>query len=153
MTSGVDHYDLGAADELDELDVGMGALVVTPGAMLDEMRTVDALIRQIEIDVKASSVRQAFKDAFASFREEWRKFYAEHESWWGRMWGAVYEKILDFRRRAEEWRQAFLREGGNTAVPSVAPPGEKPAISNAYLWLVGAGIGAWALASVASMRK
>src|SRR5262245_52814996 len=111
----MDLYELGAADEAD-----LGALVVTPGSMLDEMNTVDALIRQLDIDVQASSVRQPFKSAFISFRDEWRRFYAEHESWLGRMWGAVYEKILDFRRRAEEWRQAFLREGGTTAVPSIA---------------------------------
>jgi hypothetical protein len=143
-----DLYELGAADDAD-----VGALVVTPGAMLDEMNTVDALVRQLDIDVQASNVRQPFKTAFVAFRDEWRRFYAEHESWWGRMWGAVYEKIVDFRRRAEEWRQAFLREGGNTAVPSIAPPGDKPSIPTAYLWLIGAGIGAWALASAASVAR
>ena len=145
----VDIYELGAADD----DADIGALVVTPSAMKDEMNTVDALVRQLDLDVQASRVRQEFKVAFGAFRQEWGAFYKEHEGWWGRLWGAVYEKILDFRRRAEEWRQAFLREGGNTAVPSVAPPGDKPALSNAHLWLIGAGLGAWALASVASIRR
>jgi hypothetical protein len=141
-------YDLGAADDDD-----VGALVVTPSAIKDEMDTVDAFVRQLDVDIQASNVRQPFKDAFNAFRDEWRRFNAEHETWWGRLWGAVYEKATDYRRRAEEWRKAFLAEGGYTAVPSVAPPPSKAGGSSAYLWLAGAGLAALGLSSVASMRR
>src|SRR4028118_1763509 len=87
-----DLYALGAADE-EEPSAEVGALIVTPQAMKDEMNTIEFLIGQLAMDIQKSTVRPEFKSAFESFRKEWRAFYETHQGWWDRMWGATAEKI------------------------------------------------------------
>ena len=90
----------------------------TPGAILDEMETVDRIVRQLDEDVRRSPVPDDFKRRWRAFVDEWERFYAEHRSWWGRAWYSVYEKTRDFRKRAEAWRVALLAAGGRTSLPA-----------------------------------
>jgi hypothetical protein len=133
----------------------VGALVISPADMLDEMNTVDAAVRQLSAVIAVSTVGQAFKQAFAAFATEWSTFYAAHAGWAQRLWSATYEKTLEYRQRTEEWRVAFAREGGNPMMPPLAPPaGPKPSGGgHPVYWLVGAGLAAWAFSSVASVAK
>lgn len=88
-----------------------------PGAIFDELETVQNVVRQLDRDVAASRVREDFKRSWRGFAAEWARFYAAHRGWWSRTWYAVYEKALDFRRRTEAWRVAFVGEGGRTSLP------------------------------------
>jgi len=90
----------------------------TPGAILDEMETVERIVRQLDEDVRASPVSETFKKRWRAFADEWAKFYREHRGWWDRAWYSVYEKTRDFRRRAEAWRVALLDAGGKTSLPA-----------------------------------
>jgi hypothetical protein len=109
-------------DADDDDDVLIGALIRSPGAIKSEMDTVDAGVKQLDSDIMASTVRQAFKQSWRVFVGEWQKFYAGHQSWTSRLWHAAYEKTIEYRRRLEEWRQLFVREGGSATGPSFAPP-------------------------------
>lgn len=88
-----------------------------PGAILDEMETVQTIVKHLDQDVAASHVRDDFKRSWRGFVDEWTKFYAGHHGWWSRTWYAVYEKAIDFRKRTEAWRVAFVGEGGHTSLP------------------------------------
>jgi hypothetical protein len=88
-----------------------------PGAIYDEMETVQGIVRQLDEDVRSSHVRDEFKRAWSLFADEWRRFYEGHRGWWSRTWYAVYEKTIDFRKRVEQWRVALLAEGGHTSLP------------------------------------
>jgi len=101
----------------------MGALVLTPGAIFAEMKTVDAAIKQLDSDIMASKARDAFKQAWRAFAVEWQAFFKSHSRWTDRLWGASYEKTLDYRKRVGEWRVAFEREGGQPSAPGLAMPG------------------------------
>lgn len=121
-------------------DDDLGALVVTPGAILAEMNTVDAAVKQLDSDVMASAARDAFKKSWRGFVTEWQAFYKDHASWTDRLWGAPYEKTLDYRRRVGEWRTAFEREGGQASGPQISVPGgerEGPGSWKAVLVLAG----------------
>ncbi len=143
-------YDLGAVDDF------VGApLVVTPAFIKAEMETVEAAVRQLETDVAASKARVEFKKAFAAFVAEWRKFYGAHQSWTSRLWAAAYSKVSDFRVRLETWRTAFVREGGQPVAPSIkiAEPTVGGFSSKTLVLLAGGVVAAWALSSIAQMRK
>lgn len=88
-----------------------------PGAILDEIETVQGIVRQLDEDVRTSPVPEDFKRTWRAFADEWARFYAAHRGWWSRTWYAVYEKTRDFRRRTEAWRVALLAAGGHTALP------------------------------------
>ncbi len=136
--------------ECEDMDA-LGALVVTPGAMLAEMNTIDATVRQLDIEIMSSVVNVEFKDAWRRFVAEWQVFHQNHEDWWDRTWGVIYDKVLDYRRRVEEWRGQFHRAGGHSVSPPLpAAPGGPPVAWNKLYWLAAALVGTWALTSVAS---
>lgn len=103
-------------------DPDMGSLIVTPGAIKAEMDTVQAGVSQLDADIMSSNVRDPFKKAWRGFVAEWNTFYKAHEGWFARSWGKAYTKALDYRRRTDEWRAAFLREGGAATGPALTPP-------------------------------
>jgi hypothetical protein len=105
---------------------GVGAVAVTPGEILDQMNTVDALARQLDVDIAAAPVRAEFKAGWAGFLAEWRKFYEEHKGFTGRIWNSVYNDTLAYRRRFEDWSAAYAREAwqsrGAGPAGSAGPP-------------------------------
>lgn len=103
---------------------GRNALVVMPAEILSEMETVNAIVLQLGRDVARTSVPPVFAEGWAAFASEWAQFFAEHQSWWSRTWGAVYEKTVEYRKRAASWRAELERQGGRPTGPKDAPPGE-----------------------------
>jgi hypothetical protein len=102
---------------------GVGAVAVTPGEILDQMNTVDALARQLDVDIAAAPVRPEFRAGWASFLAEWRRFYEEHKGFTGRIWNTVYSDTLAYRRRFEDWSAAFAREAWQARGAVAAAPG------------------------------
>jgi hypothetical protein len=96
----------------------VGAVVVTPGEILAEMDTVDAAVRQLDAEVGTVPVTATFKQGWAAFGVEWRKFYDEHKGLTGRIWTEVYRQTLAYRRRVEEWFASFAREGWHALTES-----------------------------------
>ncbi|MDX2023246.1 MAG: hypothetical protein SF187_23635 [Deltaproteobacteria bacterium] len=112
----------------------LGALIVTPGAMLDELNTVNNGVKQLDADISASKVREAFKKAWADFTVEWKKFYDSKQGFFSRTWGSTMEKTIEYRKRVDEWRAAFNREGGLTTGPTLNVPEPKGATGGSWRW-------------------
>ena len=127
-------WEAGARD-LDEL----GALIYTPGVIKAELEAVNTAANQLDVDIKAAAnVRAEFKGAWRGFLTEWQGFYKNNSGLWSRLWGGVYEKAAEYRKRVEQWRQAMEREGGKPSSPSVTVP--EPATGGGWKWmLLGAG--------------
>ena len=112
-----------AAERAHELR-GRNAVVQMPGDILDEMKTTHAIIEQLGRDVAGAAVAvpATFRSGWQAFAEEWRRFYDEHQSWWSRTWYASYEKTLEYRKRAADWRRKLEQLGGQTTAPPDEPP-------------------------------
>jgi hypothetical protein len=141
-------WEAGASD-LDEL----GALIYTPGVIKAELEAVNTAAGQLDVDIKAAKVRDEFKRAWQGFFTEWKGFYKNNSGLWSRLWGGLYQKANEYRKRVEQWRQAFQQEGGRPSSPSAIVP-EAPG-SGSWKWaLIGAGglMVAGALVSKSVMR-
>jgi hypothetical protein len=130
------------ANECDEL----GALVVSPSAIKHEIETVDSAARQLDSEVRASSVAPEFLKAWEAFRAEWRKFFDGHQRWVDLLFDATYFKALEFRRRVGSWRDAFIKAGGRPLAPGL--PGE----SLSFPWERIAMVAGGAIATLGVMR-
>ncbi len=126
-------WEAGAAD-LDEV----GALVYTPGVIKAELEAVNTAAGQLDMDIKPAKVRDEFKRAWKAFLDEWKAFYKNNSGYWSRLWGGVYQKAVEYRKRIEQWREAFEREGGRPTGPSAVVP-ETPKAGSWKWALLGAG--------------
>lgn len=118
------------------------ASIYTPGAILDEMNTVRGLIAQLDRDIVASSVDDAFKTTWRVFFDEYEAFYRNHLGWLDRFWIASYEKATEYRQRTLDWRKRFSALGGRVSAPVDTLP-EKPGaqlVSAAKWLLIGGGV-------------
>lgn len=96
--------------------------VKLPSAVLAEMQTTDAVVNQLDDDIASASVPSSFKEAWRRFVAEWREFYRERSGWLDRAWYGTYEKTVEYRRRALEWREKFVSLGGRPSAPADRPP-------------------------------
>lgn len=120
-----------------------------PGAQLDELHTTNAIIEQLNRDIVASNVGAAFKAGWRAFRDEWQQFYQEHQGWTDRLWYSTYEKTVEYRQRAADWRTDFETRGGRATGPKDTPP--EPAGKGPIPWgkvALGAGVAVGALAAL-----
>lgn len=119
----------------------------TPGEVLDEMRTIDAMVSNLDRDVSIASVPDNFKMQWAAFRDEWRSFFADNKNVISRAMNQTFAKTLEFRDRVEDWRKAFVVEGGKVTTPSL--PTFNKARGGEFPWktlIIGGGLlaaGAW----------
>jgi len=89
----------------------LGAVIYPPGAMKAEATTVDAELYQLYLDVNASKLAADKKQAFYRFVNEWKDFYVNHSSWTDRAWFSYIEKVQDYRKRGNVWRDALQAAG------------------------------------------
>jgi hypothetical protein len=132
-------YDLGL--EEDDGNVGAVTDIRMPGDIKAEMDTVDASIKQIDTEIRASSLPVEFRSAWDGFLAEWKKFYGEHQSWSSRLWYAAYDKTLEYRKRLAEWRQVFVGMGGHPVSPELPKPSVEKESHFPWLFVGGALVG------------
>jgi hypothetical protein len=124
-------------------ETDVGAIVVTPGATLAEMRTVDAGVAQLDSDIRRSTTLPAtWVNAWGRFAAEWREFFDEHQWWTDRLWAGAYERTVNYRRRLADWRADFVRQGGKPSGPGVDASESSPV--RGLLWVAGLGAAAFA---------
>lgn len=121
----------------------VGALEVrTPGLVLAEMRSVDVLVDQLTGDIGRSHVDDDFRAGFAGFLSEWNQFYEDHAegamSWLSRGTTPVYNKTIDFKRRAIGWAEAFKAAGGDVTPYQASESGVKKL--TVWPFVAGAGV-------------
>lgn len=98
------------------------AIIETPGSIKAEMDSTLNVIEQLNRDIEGARVDDRFKAGWRAFRGEYQKFYKEHEGWTDRLWYSAYEKTVEYRQRALDWRRDFERLGGKATGPVDKPP-------------------------------
>jgi len=61
---------------------------------------------------------------WGEFEREFGAFWASHEGFTDRMWRGTYDKAVEYRQRAADWRRHFERIGGAPTTPAPKPPTE-----------------------------
>ncbi len=125
-------------------EVGRIFSVLSPSAIKQEIDSVDAYVRRIDGDIQAHKARVAdILNDWHLFVEEWTTF-RDGAGWFARTTGATYDKVLDYRKRADAWDELIRRRGASTmpigTTPAPAPKGDA---TNAFLKLAGIGIAAY----------
>jgi hypothetical protein len=75
------------------------------------MKTVDAEVAKLDRAIASSQTDDSYKANWVGFMKEWTAFYADNSSgvgaWWARGTTPVYDKVIEFRNRAVDWRKSF----------------------------------------------
>lgn len=121
-------YSAGVASAASSGKAAMGASVVMPSNIRDEILTTDGAYRELEKQIGAARARARLPADFLAgwdlLAHEWVTFRDAHESWLSRTWYASYEKTLEFRSKFADWRKAFeAATGQKIAAPA---PGSSP---------------------------
>ncbi len=142
------------AESIAPNDARRNALIWTPGAILAEMRTVRGIVAQLDRDISASQVDDAFKASWRTFVDEYEAFFKDHQGWLDRFWFASYEKTAEYRRRALDWRTKFTNLGGRASAPVDTPPEGPGARVSAYAkWILVGGGAYLAIRAAAYLRQ
>ncbi len=92
--------------------------VQSPGAIRSEQEAVDAEVDRLNYDIQTSS-NTAFVGSWNSFREEWKQFFADGDSFFSRLFYSSYERTLEYRKRVNDWRAKFVDIGGHPTGPGL----------------------------------
>ena len=58
-------------------------------------------------NLEAKTYQPKFVKAWERFYMEWQRWHQENEDFWSRMWGGTWEKAVEYRKRALQWRRRF----------------------------------------------
>lgn len=76
-------------------------------------------------DLSRMSYQGQFVYQWGEFEREFSNFWTAHaDSWADRMWRGAYDKAVEYRVRAADWRQRFEKMGGKPTTPAPRPPTE-----------------------------
>jgi hypothetical protein len=108
-------------------------------------------------DRRYMSYQGQFVYQWGEFEGEFGNFWASHaDSWTDRMWRGTYDKAVEYRQRAADWRKRFEKMGGTPTTPPPRPPTEPflpPGFSMPWKAIaVAGGIAAGALIIPAAIR-
>lgn len=110
-------------DGLTAEDLGRPLTTAEIGGVEDDMaevRTTHQAIASLNLDVKASTVPQEFKDNWASFVQEWLQWVEMAKAVKFRLsTTSLRNKAIEYRKRTIEYFGSFKAAGGK---PTVAPP-------------------------------
>lgn len=96
-------------------------------AQSDDYTIVRSWMQPVPTDDDWANVSYAgvFVFQWGEFEREFLTFYAEHAgSWTERLWRINYDKAVEFRERALNWRAVFVALGGKPTTPEPTPPDE-----------------------------
>lgn len=100
-------------------------------------------------DWEHKSYQGAFVYQWKEFEREFGDFWAGHaHSWTDRMWRGTYDKAVEFRRRALEWRKSFMAFGGRPTSPAPKPPVEEILPGVSFSWKTVALVGGLAVGAL-----
>lgn len=96
-------------------------VIVTPGTTLSYMKRIDASMDALNADI-ASQGQGQFKTSWQQFYQSWKQFFADHQGWFSRLSGAVYDEAEKYDRELDKWRASFESNGGKPTAPSMSEP-------------------------------
>ncbi|MCU1279477.1 MAG: hypothetical protein JWM53_3023 [bacterium] len=122
------------------------ALIETPGDIKAEMDATLNVIKTLNADIEGSrAADEKFKVAWRAFVDEYQRFYNDHLKWTDRFWYSTYERTVEYRQRALDWRRVFEARGGVASSPVDRPPAHSDQIEWKKM-LLGVGVGAGVIA-------
>jgi len=81
-------------------------------------------------DIQWKTYQGNFVHNWGEFEREWLAWYAGNKGLGSRMWGGTRDTALDYRKRAQKWREQFLQLGGKANAPAPEMPEERPWLPN-----------------------
>ena len=110
----------------------VGTWIKDPRAIVEEADSVNSFITRLASDfMDMRPVRKKLKDTYFDFYREWLRWYGSHRytDIWGKFgsWGNYWDKLLEYKKRANQWLEKFNEAGGETALESL--PEKKKEIS------------------------
>jgi len=75
-----------------------------------------------QADIDSKSYQGAFVRQWGEFMQQWETWYHDNDDLGARMWGSTRDTALDYRKRAQAWREKFLALGGVTNAPAPQMP-------------------------------
>lgn len=98
------------------------------------------------VDIENRSYQGRWVEEFERFVAAWGEFLAGHTHWYQRLWGGVYDQVMDYRRKLLKWRESFQALGGVPTSPTPDAPPDDTAPSWTSRPLVWVGVSAAGLA-------
>jgi len=77
-------------------------------------------------DIQWKTYKGSFVHNWGEFESEWLAWYANNKGLGARMWGGTRDTALDYRKRAQGWREQFLKLGGTANAPAPEMPLDPP---------------------------
>jgi hypothetical protein len=117
----------------------LGALVNTPGQILNEMDAVDRLVDGLGVAVNSARKKlgKSLVSQVEAFWNEWKAFYGRNKGLGARLWGGVYEQTIAYRDRAMQWQARLQKAGADVTPDQIAPP---PDPNHQVLVYIGIGV-------------
>ncbi len=98
--AGVPNYDAGETTLSDEQKQRDMQEILDRIAEKTGFRTTHA-------HLSAKTYEPAFVKSWDRFYMEWDNWFAGNKNWTARMWGGAWEKAIEYRKRANQWRARF----------------------------------------------
>lgn len=119
-----------------------------------------AVARDYSKGIVSGAINHQQLASFKGFFNEWEGFYSSLDSWYSSIpfvgaltWNGTWNRIEDYRARANAWRNILISGGGSTSSPAPTPP-KKEETPDAVKWIAGAAIvvgGAYAVGKLITL--
>ena len=120
-------------------NVAVGALIVSPSAVRDKMNQVNTQISSLDSEIRINVTRPAFLATWAQFKDNWQKFYDDHQSY-AKIFltgtGTLDRKANEYQSELTGWYEALKRENPNARLvfPPPLPPTAPPTGASVPWW-------------------
>jgi hypothetical protein len=130
-----------------------GAIINTPGQILNAMNVVDRLVDSLGISVNAQRAQlpKNIVTQFEAFWNEWKAFYSANKGLGSRLWEGTYEQTVAYQGRAADWQKRLAKAGADVTPDS--PSSDKPLPSDPMKILTYVGIGTVAIITLFTIGK
>ncbi len=119
--------------------VQLGALINTPGQILNDMDSVDRLVDGLGVAVNQQRAKlgKTVVKQFEAFWNEWKAFYARNKGLGARLWGGTWEQTMAYRDRATQWQERLGKAGAEVTPDNLAP---QPDATKSLFMKIGIGV-------------
>ena len=110
---------------------GMGdeaqPIIVTPGAILNAMETVDRYIDNLNVEIvkQLGGTSPTWYTSFRKFRSDWKAYFEANKGLASRLTGARWSEVQGWRQRAEAFRKNIEEQDAPAAQQQAGQPKKK----------------------------
>lgn len=112
-------------------NVAVGALIVSPAVVRDKLNEVNRQVNTLDSEIKTNVQRSAFLSTWGEFKNNWQKFYDDHQSLAKILLtgtGTLDRKANEYQAQLSDWYSALKQENPTARLvfppplPPTAPP-------------------------------